>query len=230
MFRNFPENPHWQQQLTISLYNFLGLKLKTLRWVKILPSQIIFIWRNILEAMNHMTPSCRRCRVPLWCIDTCSNFLDRHLWHIELHSSTHMTLIVWECIYLNSLISVFSPYLQNFLIQSARFGAGCYIEMALSYHSPIKTALLAGENWFSAKMRRSRVVFHQSGWFQGVKRPKFGAVAAVNSIFLAARPTRAVSAVFQAQGGPNGTFTFGISPRRSNAPASWVHPSYPFPI
>ena len=70
--------------------------------------------------------------------------------------------------------------------------------------------------------------FHQSGRFQGVNNQNFGAVAAVNSIFPAARPKRAVSAVFRAPGGPNGGFTSGTSPRRSDAPGKLSAPKVPF--
>ena len=35
--------------------------------------------------------------------------------------------------------------------QLARFGTGCYIEMATSYHQPHEYELVSGENWFLAK-------------------------------------------------------------------------------
>ena len=47
-------------------------------------------------------------------------------------------------------------------------------------------------------------------------------------IFPVARPKRAVSGVFRAPGGPNGAFTFGTSPRRSDAPGKLSAPKVPF--
>merc|ERR1712020_548404 len=55
-----------------------------------------------------------------------------------------------------------------------------------------------------------------------------GGVAAVDSVFRADGPKRAVSAVFRALGGQNGTYTFCTSPRRSDAPAEPGAPRPPF--
>ena len=56
----------------------------------------------------------------------------------------------------------------------------------------------------------------------------FGAVADVDSVFSVDGRKRAVSAVFRALGGQNGTFTFCCSPRRSDAPDYLSAPSWPF--
>ena len=52
--------------------------------------------------------------------------------------------------------------------------------------------------------------------------------SAVDSVFPADGPKRAVLAVFRALRGQNGTYTFGHSPRRSDAPAEPGAPRPPF--
>ena len=112
MFRNFPTQAATADYF-FELF-FSGLKLKTqlkmskylLIWRNIPPwitqhhnffrtktknfsskfyrLKIIFIGMNIPEAVNHMTPH--------RCIDTCSNFLDKNPWWIELPQSSHIVL------------------------------------------------------------------------------------------------------------------------------------------
>ena len=60
--------------------------------------------------------------------------------------------------------------------------------------------------------------FHQSGQFQGVRRPKF----------RCGRSRQFVLGVFWALGGPNGASTSCISPRRSDAPGKLSAPKLPF--
>ena len=73
----------------------------------------------------------------------------------------------------------------------------------------------------SRKMDRSGAVFSSIRMISRGKTTD----AADNSIFPAARPKRAV---FRAPGDRNGYITFGISPRRSDAPGKLSAPKLPF--
>ena len=111
------------------------------------------------------------------------------------------------------------------LDQPACFGAGCYIETVPAQWTRTRQGWkrILGEKQAVARKRKE---LPEIGGCQNDRN--FGAVADVDSVFSVDGRKRAVSAVFRALGGQNGTFTFWCSPRRSDAPGDPSAPSWFF--
>ena len=107
--------------------------------------------------------------------------------------------------------------------------ACCYIKMATSYHQPQEHCFVDGwKRIFGRKTGRGRAVYESIQKVPMGETTEISVASQLSIRFSPNGPKWAVSAVFRALGGQNGTYTFWISPRRSDAAAEPGAPRPPF--